>query len=334
MTGRQRRPIPLLLVLLGVGLIIWAVVVLLSPGTLDTTEKLFSVLSSSAGIVTLVVTLFAGRRPAVYRADDEVSADVYEGLEHQAEEAQASEQRLAGRIVLLVAASVLTVTLVVWLVSKGSDNRAPAASRPVPVPATPAPTQAPSATPAEPEPACPTAAAGSTNKDIRRSGTLLLAPSYSADLDSICLDWGIATFNSSGDLINDAVGLAAVNTNTQLAIVEPKAPSQFSMCASNTNYVSTITYKELKPGNRYCVYTGVGRRSLLKVISVGRPTTSGRTVRLSVTTWQQQQQQPDSGTPSFGILVLILIGLAFLGRRYSQSRRQQENYEAVEDDYL
>ncbi|MBT8228244.1 MAG: hypothetical protein HKP61_12505 [Dactylosporangium sp.] len=170
-----------------------------------------------------------------------------------------------------------------------------------------------------PGPACHTAspplrpANASSAEEIRHEGELVLPPGYYADLDTICTDWLVnSEAESRHDLVNDGTGLLRADKATEMALLEDGAVETFAECVANTNYLSTtIPYRDLRKGNRYCVRTNKGRRSLVTIVDVGLD--QQRTVlRLNVITWAPVQHD-DSDDDTWKIVAFIIVLMMVFG---------------------
>lgn len=84
------------------------------------------------------------------------------------------------------------------------------------------------------------------------------------------------------------------------------------MCAANTDYVSeTLRYADLHTGNRYCVLTDAGRRSLLTVVKRVGGDRDRFSVQMQVRTWAEKRPSEETNYVPWaigGIIVLVLLG--------------------------
>jgi hypothetical protein len=122
---------------------------------------------------------------------------------------------------------------------------------------------------------------------VRRSGTVTITQG-GVDLDSTKPDWDVKNTAAWDIYWMDIAGLLA--DGQALAAVQDPSPS-YQTCASATNYVQSV--KSVSEGDAFCVRTGAGRMSLLKVASVTAPaggsgfTVGGTALALNVTTWEK-----------------------------------------------
>lgn len=109
---------------------------------------------------------------------------------------------------------------------------------------------------------------------------------------------------------------------SKIAPIDGKQPGTFATCSKATAYVPSIDYRDLRLGNRYCVFTTGGRRSLVKVSRVGPRRTEGRLLKFEVVTWERAQAVGSSDDGSIVILVLIALAILASGGSYAHSRGQ------------
>ena len=115
-------------------------------------------------------------------------------------------------------------------------------------------------------------------------------------------------------------GLVRTYYGAQIAMVEEEAAPTFSMCSSNTDYVSaTLRYNDLRPGNRYCVLTDSGRRSLITVKRL--PRDGDRTaIHLQVRTWSEKRPTDDTNYLPWILLGIFLLAIAGGGAKSASSK--------------
>ncbi|MGW5671061.1 hypothetical protein [Micromonospora sp. NPDC003776] len=321
---RPWKPNPLAALVVGV-LAGWILLAVLMNGeSLDRADKAAGVVGMLLALGGLVVTLMELARRG--------------STGDTAEPAQPRTALLARRSVLAAAAAMGVGLLVVFLVGLGGGGEPDAAGGPTPSPTSVAPASsapestgpataaaercapppAAAASPAVAEPSSTSAAAfpaaSASAEVIRHDGLLVLSRGYYADLDSLCPDWDVAELlgSSGGDIGNDGEGLVRNPTaGVQIAAVPSDAPATYAMCAANTDYLAeTLTYQDLRVGDRYCVLTDDGRRSLLTVrrkFAVGDRTS----VQVQVRTWAQRQEGEKTDYGPWivgGIILLVLLG--------------------------
>lgn len=324
------KPNPLAALVVGV-LAGWILLAVLMNGeSLDRADKAAGVVGMLLALGGLVVTLME----LVRRGS---TGDT-------AEPAQPRPALLARRSVLAAAAAMGVGLLVVLLVGLGGGGEPEATGAPTPSPTSAAPaTSAPESTGPASAPAercappvaaaspavagaSPTAAvaspavagapatAGASAEPVRHDGLLVLSRGYYADLDSLCPDWDVAELlgSTGGDIGNDGEGLVRNPTaGVQIAAVQRDAPATYAMCAANTDYLSeTLTYRDLRVGDRYCVLTDDGRRSLLTVR--GKLGGGDRvSVQVQVRTWAERREGEKTDYGPWivgGIILLVLLG--------------------------
>ncbi|MGR6318009.1 hypothetical protein Q2K19_02820 [Micromonospora soli] len=293
----------------------WALLALLmSEASLDRADKAASVISMLIGLGALVVAVVevprrlaageqaepAGERPTVWK-------------------------RPSVLLALGTMAVGLLLVVLVGVIGGGEPEATPPAAAPTTAAEPPSPSPAASgATPTKRErcasavDASPAAAAASpsgtaSSEVVRHDGPLVLSKGFNADLDSLCPDWDVTDLaGSRQDIGNDGTGLGRnIMSGTQIAVVQGKAPGTYAMCSANTDYVSeTLGYDDLAVGDRYCVLTDAGRRSLLTVKRVDHD--GDRTaVYVQVRTWAQKppDEKTDYGPWILGgIILLVLFG--------------------------
>ncbi|NES12867.1 MULTISPECIES: hypothetical protein [Micromonospora] len=307
----RTNPLAALVVGVLVGWILLAV--LMSGASLDRADKAASVVGMLVGLGALVVTLMEMARR---RSPGDA-----------AEPAHPQPALLKRPSVLAAAATVGVGLLVVILVGLAGGGE-PEAGGPTPGPTASAPdSPTPGAVPestgtasallercASPAVAGASPTVSATTEMVRHDGLLILSRGYYADLDSLCPDWDVAELlgSTGGDIGNDGEGLVRNPTaGVQIAAVQKDAPATFAMCAANTDYISeTLAYQALAVGDRYCVLTDDGRRSLL---TVRRKLRDGDRVSLQVQvrTWVEKRDVEKTDYVPWivgGIILLVLLG--------------------------
>ncbi|RLK22840.1 hypothetical protein DER29_0685 [Micromonospora sp. M71_S20] len=300
-----------------VGLIVLAIWILLAvcmgEQSLDRADKAASVIAMLVGLGALTVTVVELQRRSAQQ-DSENSPPNHSSLLKR-------PSVVTGVATMAVG---LLIVVVVGLASGGADtSEEPASEAGGSSPSEPPPTtDAPSVSPSESSPTEPCASPGQaasgvsptvTAEVVRHDGTLILAKGYYADLDSLCPDWDVTDVaGTKQDIGNDGRGLTrSITAGTQIAVVEKKAAATFAMCSSNTDYVSSaIQYADLNPGDRFCVLTDAGRRSLVTVLRV-RGGGDRKTVHVEVRTWAEKQPSEETNYLPWvigGLIVLALLG--------------------------
>ncbi|MGW5016045.1 hypothetical protein ACWEOR_28835 [Micromonospora chalcea] len=290
---------------------------LMSDASLDRADKAASVISMLIGLGALIVAVIEIPRRLAARQQGESGSDGPESTD-----GADWRNRFLKRPSVLIALGAMLVGLVVVLLFGLATGNSPSASAPTDAPtATVSPpssttaTESPSPSPLE---RCASPVAGTESlaprassalEEVRHEGPLVLSKGFHADLDSLCSDWDITDVSGSRqDITNDGKGLVrSFTAGTQIAVVQRSAPATYAMCAANTDYLSeTLRYRDLAPGNRYCVVTDTGRRSLITVKGTTRTT-----IQLDVKTWAHKPPGDDTDYGPWilgGIVLLVLLG--------------------------
>lgn len=311
-------------------LIGWILLALLmSDASLDRADKAASVISMLVGLGALIVAVLEIPRRLAARQQGESGPDGSETTD-----GADWPNRLLKRPSVLIALGAMLVGLMVVLLFGLATGNSPNTAAPTNAPSTTVSppgsttaTKSPSPSPLErcaspvAETESPTTSASSTLEEVRHEGPLVLSKGFHADLDSLCPDWDVTdVLGSRQDITNDGKGLVrSFTAGTQIAIVPRSAPATYAMCAANTDYLSeTLRYRDLASGNRYCVVTDTGRRSLITVKGTTRTT-----IQLHVKTWTHKPPGDDTDYGPWILGAIVLLVLLGGGAKKASGNSQQ-----------
>ncbi|MEU5940090.1 hypothetical protein ABZ807_13030 [Micromonospora sp. NPDC047548] len=314
----------------------WALIaVCVGEKSLDRADKAASVVAMLLALGALTVAIVE-RRPSDQAGD--TAGDQTAGG------ASAPRSFLKGPSVVAGLSTIavgLVVVLLVGVFADGNDDEADAIGvEPATGATSPAATIVPSASPSDSNSAEPCGSqvqqaegvpsAAASTEVVRHDGPLILSKGFYADLDSLCPDWDVTDVaGSKQDIGSDGRGIArSLTAGTQIALVDKSAESTFAMCSSNTDYVTgAIRYDDLRPGNRYCVLTDSGRRSLLTVKRVRRDR-DRIAVHLDVRTWAEKRQSEEANYVPWILLGIVVLVLAGGGAKSVASKNEGDALEA------